>query len=341
MAQQYRHIIPANPQHLVCNHNLFDIHALDLDEAATRALMPILNSTLAAFIKPYYGRYAGTEGNLKTEVVDTILIEVPDPRNVTAPILRQLQSAFSSMQDRKVTHLVEEAFLECHTAGEVREAAKLPLGLPAELQQQDRRDLDDAVFEMLGVSDAARRQELIDHLYREVSLHYRSIRIMEVQKMEQRRHGGSTKISTTNLASSAWNELEPEWQKPLGDWIGERFGKGKVLDLPDGDVRLPDPTHFFEANTVYFGKKPAVSLLCESRPEAELVAAIARAGLRGRIDLPRTEKECLSLAQQLESRIEIGMQKIEELAGQYAGTDKIREQVAAILKQWFVVGKPG
>jgi hypothetical protein len=28
MAQQYRHIIPANPEGLPCNHNLFDIHLL-------------------------------------------------------------------------------------------------------------------------------------------------------------------------------------------------------------------------------------------------------------------------------------------------------------------------
>ena len=187
MAQQYRHIIPANPQSLVCNHNLFDIHALDLDEVATRALMPILNSTVVAFIKTYYGRYAGTEGNLKTEVVDTILIEVPDPRNVTTPVLKRLESALSSMQKREVTHMLEETFRACHTADEVREAAKLPLGLPLEWQQQDRRELDDAVFEMLGVSNAARRQELIDQLYREVALHHRSIRIVEVQKMEQRR----------------------------------------------------------------------------------------------------------------------------------------------------------
>jgi hypothetical protein len=340
MAQQYRHIIPANPQQLVCNHNLFDIHALDLDEAATRALMPILNSTLAAFIKPYYGRYAGTEGNLKTEVVDTILIEVPDPRNVTAPVLRRLESAFSSMQKREVTHMLEETFRACHTADEVREAAKLPLGLPLELQREDRRELDDAVFELLGVSNAGRRQELIDHLYREVSLHYRSIRIVEVQKMEQRRHGGNAKISTLNLASSAWNELDPEWQKPLADWVREQVGKGKVLDLPDGDVRLPDSGHFFEANTVYFGKAPVVSLICESRAEAELVAAIARAGLRGEITVPITEKESLSLTRQLESRLEIGMKKIGDLANQYAGTDKVRDQVAAILEQQFIVGKP-
>ena len=112
------------------------------------------------------------------------------------------------------------------------------------------------------------------------------------------------------------------------------------MDLPDGDVRLPDSAHFFEANTVYFGKKPVVSLICESRAEAELVAALASAGLHGEIDIPKTEKECMSLVHQLESRIETGMQKIEELAGQYAGTDKIREQVAAILKQWLITGRP-
>ena len=83
-----------------------------------------------------------------------------------------------------------------------------------------------------------------------------------------------------------------------------------------------------------------MSLICESRAEAELVAAIARAGLRGQINVPRTEKECLSLSRQLESRLEVGTQKLEELAQQYAGTDKIREQVAAILKQWFISGKP-
>lgn len=97
MAQQYRHIIPSNPRKLVCNHNLFDIHSLTANQIATRALMPILNSTVVAFIKPFYGRYAGTEGNLKTEVVDALLLEIPDPRNVTEPVLKRLEGAFSSI----------------------------------------------------------------------------------------------------------------------------------------------------------------------------------------------------------------------------------------------------
>ncbi len=115
-SQQYRHIIPANPNALQTNCNLYDIHTLDISSTETRALIPVLNSTIVAFVKPFYGRYAGTEGNLKTEVVDSLMLEIPDPRNVTSQVLKRLEAAFVSMQSRKVTHLVEEAFLECHTA---------------------------------------------------------------------------------------------------------------------------------------------------------------------------------------------------------------------------------
>jgi hypothetical protein len=340
MAQQYRHIIPANPYRLICNHNLFDIHALNLNQEETRALMPVLNSTLVAFIKPFYGRYAGTEGNLKTEIVDTLLLEIPDPRNVTKPILERLEAAFSLIQQRKVTHLVEEAFLQCHTASEVHEAAKLPLGLPQELQQQDRRDLDDAVFELLGVTDRRRRQKLIDQLYREVAMHFRSIRIIEVQKMEQRRGGGSSKVSPLQLALSAWDELDADLQKPLAVWLEEQTHQAKTVELPDGEVRLPDATNFFEATTLYFGKKPPVSHICANRAEAELLFSIADTGLRGPVSIPNTESECQQLSQSLADRLAEATTKWDELAQQYAGTEKLREQITDILYRWFIQGKP-
>jgi hypothetical protein len=109
--------------------------------------------------------------------------------------------------------------------------------------------------------------------------------------------------------------------------------------IPDGELRLPEATNFFEANTMYFGKKPAVSIVCDSRAEAELVCAIARAGLHIEVVIPNSESACRKLSHQLESRMNEGVAKLEELAQQYAGTDKVREQVAAILKQWFIVGK--
>jgi hypothetical protein len=99
---------PANPEGLPCNHNLLDIHLLTGEPRARRALIPILNSTLIAFIKSFYGRYAGTEGNLKTEVVDVVMLEIPDPRRATEAQVRRLESALARIQQRKVTHLVEK-----------------------------------------------------------------------------------------------------------------------------------------------------------------------------------------------------------------------------------------
>ncbi len=160
----------------------------------------------------------GTEGDLQIAVTDALLLEIPDPRNLTKELSAKLISAFKQTQERRVTHLVEEPFMKCHTALEVREAAKLPLGMPLELQRQDRRNLDDTVFELLGVRNPRWRKDLIDRLYREVASHFRSIRIVEVQKMEQRRHGGKDDVSQTELALDAWNHLDGELHEPLPRW---------------------------------------------------------------------------------------------------------------------------
>jgi hypothetical protein len=340
-SQQYRHIIPANPYCLNCNCNLYDIHSLAVDEIVARAMMSILNSTLVAFVKPFYGRYAGTEGNLKTEVVDTLLLEIPDPRKVSVPVLKRLERAFASLQGREVTHLVEEEFLRCHTADEVRDAATLPLGLARELQQEDRRGLDDAVFELLGVADPQRRADLIDRLYVEVAQHFRSIRIVEVQKMEQRRHGGGRdRVSQLELALDAWSELDPEWQTPLALWLLEHSHRAKPVELPDGEVRLPDAGNFFEATTLYFGKKPAISHVCNSRAEAELLFSIAETGLRGPVSIPDSEDECEKRSSSLLARLSEGRTKLQELAQARAGTNKLREQTVELLYRWFILGKP-
>jgi hypothetical protein len=158
--------------------------------------------------------------------------------------------------------------------------------------------------------------------------------------MEQRRHGGKGKVSPLNLAFGAWEELEPEWQKPLAVWLEEQSRHAKTVEIADGEVRLPDAINFFEATTVYFGRRPAVSHVCASRAEAELITSIAQAGLRGPVSIPTAERECHQVLSSLEQRLISSKAKLDELAQQYAGTDKLREQVADILQRWFIHGKP-
>ena len=253
MAQQYRHIIPENPQGLICNHNLFDLSATGLNKREQSALVAILNSTLVGLFKTFYGRFAGTEGNLNTEVVDVNLIEVPDPRDIDENLAKRLTSALRQIEERTVGHLVEEPLKECHSYHRALQLAARPIVLADELCQSDRRELDDAVFELLGVESASERRSLLNRLYEETAAHFRAIRITEIQKMEDRRHGESKSFSAAEaviLGAVTSGDVSPI------DWIRSR------VESPHNQIAIPDerPVHLaegsmFDHDVVYFGAR--------------------------------------------------------------------------------------
>jgi hypothetical protein len=340
-AQKYRHIVATNPEQISTNCNLYDMHAIDLSTSETRALLAILNSTMVALFKHFYGRYAGSEGTLKTEVVDAYTIEVPSPFNTTPKLEEHLTNILRKLQGRPITHLVEQAFLDCHTEEDMRRLQGEPLGLPIELQQPDRRELDLAVFELLGVVDAKRREKLVDQLYAETSLYHREQRIQDIQSSINRtRTKGMRAAGQLELAFDAWDHLEPEWRKSLPLWLRENSPAAKTVSLPDGEVRLPAPENFLEATTLFFGKKPGFAHECASRTEAELLYQIASIGLRGPISIPTQEPEARKLLSQLQNRLEEGRRKLIALAEERAGTEKLREQVVETLYRWFIHGQP-
>jgi hypothetical protein len=232
MAQQYRHIIAANPEGLICNHNLFDLDARDTLKSRERdALVAVLNSTLVGLFKTFYGRYAGTEGNLKTEVIDVNLLEVPDPQGVSADLAKRLIGALRQLARREVGHLVEEQLRDCHSPVRARRLAAGPVQLSAELRQVDRRALDDATFELLGVADPAERAALIDRLYEATARHFREIRVVEIEKMEQRKKTKSKGINAHDLAADVWDAAELPDTTLLADWLNQQPEAGDVISV--------------------------------------------------------------------------------------------------------------
>jgi hypothetical protein len=338
-SQQYRHIVAANDFSTICNCNLYDIHPIVNSDKIKNSLIAVLNSTIVGFFKTFYGRYAGTEGNLKTEIVDVLATEIPNPEFASQEVMSRLVSAFEKLKRRPSREFLEDRLRDCHTAEQVREAAKDALQLPSELRQEDRRELDDAVFELLGVKGSGKRAELIEQLYRELTLHNRNIRIVEVQKMEQRRKTATDRVSQMELALDAWEHLEEDWRKPLPVWLEENAFAAKTVELPEGDVRLPAAGNFFEANTLFFGKKPSHAHECASRAEAELLYQIAREGLRGPVSIPSGEAQAAKVLSELEHRLTEGRRKMIALAEERAGTEKLREQVVETLYRWFIQGK--
>ncbi len=114
----------------------------------------------------------------------------------------------------------------------------------------------------------------------------------------------------------------------------------KRVEIPEGDIRLPAAENMFESTTIYFGKNPAVSLVCDSRAEAELLVAIAEAGYRGPISIPTTEEGCRILHQKLLDRLARARAHFEELARERAGSERLQAQIVDILWRWFIYGRP-
>lgn len=344
MAQQYRHVIPANPEGLICNHNLFDVHPVGLSEQQTLALQAIVNSTLVANFKTFFGRYAGTEGNLKTEVVDVNLLEIPDPRRATPAVARKLEDAFARLCQRDTGPMVEEEFMDCHSIVRARKLAERPISLPAELRQPDRRALDLAVFELLGVASAREREALCDELYRETAAHFRQIRLVEIQKQEQRARAEGREFRTDELAADLWDALTDEERQPVAEWLAAQTGgRGARFVIPEGRPNLPDASDFLDAATVFFrqsgGGKP-LALRLPSRAHAEIVFTLARLGLHGAVRLPEREADAATLRAALDVRLAANRQRAQQLARSRASDERRVSDLAGLLEHWLIHGRP-
>lgn len=340
-SQQYRHIAPANEEAVIANCNLYDISSPTLSQKQQIVLVAILNSTMVALFKSFYGRYAGTEGNLKTEIVDVNLLEIPDPRNATKKCVESLSKALRSLQSRPVGHLVEEQLMDCHSPEDANRIAQLPVVLPDELKQPDRRDLDDAVFQLLGVTDPNERTALVDKLYYETALHFREIRVVEIQKMEQRRSTDERRHAVEDLAKDAWDAVDLPDVLPLTEWISDSYkGPTVVIDIPEARPAAVSKTTMFNQNTVYFGKDKSVSTDFHIRAQAEIVATLANLGISGPTILPATEGACSKLQKQIAARLEGAKEKFKDLSSSRTNDDRIRTQMVELLMRWFILGHP-
>jgi hypothetical protein len=339
-SQQYRHIVPENPHRTICNCNLYDLGSRELDRREQRTLSAILNSTLLALFKTFYGRFAGTEGNLKTEVIDVNLIDIPNPCEADHKVSGRLVKALGQLQRREVLGMIEAALMDCHSYRRALDLASRRIELPDELTQTDRRALDDAVFELLGVADPAERNALIDRLYEETALHFRAIRVTEIQKMEDRAKAGRSKFAISDLAADAWDAVDLADLTPLAEWLkASAAGPTETLEIPsERPVHLP-PNDMFQSDTVYFGPKQRYHVACRSHAQARLVARLAELGVVGPVDVPTDEAAAKVALEKVNARHEAAAERLRELAASRSGNIETQDEVFELLERWFVVGK--
>ncbi len=343
-SQQYRHVIIHNRHNLIVNCNLYDVTITDATSIAPDLLAAVLNSTLVGLVKTYFGRYAGTEGNLKTEVVDVNLLEIPVPRKISPGVARKMRDAFEKLCQRDTRPLVEEELMKCRSSERAKKIADGPLELPVELTLPDRRALDLAVFEMLGVNDEAEQLKLCDELYRETAMHFRHIRAVEIQKQEQRAGTEGGEFRTDELAADLWDGLEEDEKKPIYEWLRNRVSDGFSVKVPEGEARLPDAADMLDANTVFFkpsghakGVLPRLEL--PSRAHAELIASLASQKVHGLVILPENPAAAQRVLNELVARIDNIGTRSHQLAASRTSDHKKVDDLANLLRSWMLSGK--
>ena len=269
-SQQYRHIVPLNKDRLPANSNLYDVWTPD--STLTQLLWAVLNSTVAALSKHQFGRAAGVEGNLKTEVVDVNMMPVPDVRKALPEAAARAIAACERMSGRDAKRYLYEEF-----------------------ELDDRRELDDATLEILGIEDTEERATLRDKLYRDVTDLQKSIREREIIAQQDRRRSSRRGVSTPqDIADELWSEHESDLglhQFPE-DFL-THFNEGELFDLPPGEIdvgtAMIEQGSLLRAGTIRIGGQNGEVIDVGTVPRSRFLEALSLCHRSGHVRLPNNE----------------------------------------------------
>lgn len=316
--QQYRHVVAYNPECLICNCNLYDVFVGTGVNA--RHMCAVLNSTVVALMKFLFGSQMGREGNQVTEIFDAKMMLVPDPRHATTSMQRKLETALDSLRARTTVPLVDVDSTAIDWTGE--------------LSFTDRQKLDDAVLELLGITNAKERAALRHELYEEITKLYRQIRVAE-RKMQRYRsetaRGG--RVSAHSIAEEIWENLEVPfiYRTPL-----EFIPKGtrtEEFDLPAGRARIVKG-HMFQPDGVQIGD----NFFELSDPvRCQFVEELNHIGMAGSIRIPLQPSICQLALNEYHAYVEQTTDEFLRLAAAYTAEETMQERV---VKELWRKSKP-
>lgn len=305
-SHRYRHIAPFNDRRYACNCNLYDMWAgPDTDPVV---LCAILNSTIVALSKHQFGRMMGGDPMLKTEVVDVKMMLVPDPRLASESVKTRLAAALDSMRQREIGHLVA-------VDGEGEE----PSG---DLAMSDRQELDDAVLELLGITDPDERASLRAELYYEITGIYRAIRAAE-KKMQGFRSDSARRgrVTPKSLAGEIWESLEDKPEvRTLQDFASE--AESEEIELPEGKSAAVND--LWNHNSLHIeGKHIPLGY-----PERMAFAkALSDSGAHGQVRIPVDPLACQRFVGEYEAYCGMVEAQFAALAGELTSDEQMQSRI--------------
>lgn len=335
--KQYRHIAPANDERLIANCRLYEVYPPEeFDDPDLWG--GILNSSWVLFSSHQYGRPVGNEGNWSTMVVDVNMMLVPDPRKAKKKPIENVIKAFRKMKTRTALSFLSERRLRemaYRQAGKEKELANLPDH--SELDMPDRRDLDDAILELLGIDTKKERACLLDDLYSYLREFFEMVRRKEEKAIgNKKRTNRREKINPAELALQIYREIEQNEGYLLRSY-GDFMDANKPFDTYDAPAEgTPEAVkgEMFASHGVRFkkGKKELRFIETKNESQDDLIVLLVDAGMRGLVRIPREKTE----SERVHGRYKVFVHKrearIKELIEQRTADEEIQERIYHALR---------
>jgi len=334
-SQQYKHAIPVNEAQLQCNCNLYDITLpTDIDPYV---MAGVLNSTITVLSKYQFGRPVGVEGNLKTEVIDVNMMSIPNPISGNSKTLQRISEAFRQMKNRTALQfLPQRRMREMDYRKKTKEDDLSSLSDICELDMQDRRELDDSVLELLGISSKLHRDELINELYSYLRQFFELKRQKEEKAIANRnKTKRRSRAKPEEIAAQIFDEIKSSYPQMLRQYDPNFIDKQKPFDT----FELPaegEPAHYkdlFMQGVVFKKGKRRTMIKTKNQAQDGLIIEVAQSGIRGFVRIPREESECNSVFQLFSAFIEKRRQIVRELIENRTADEEIQEKVYSAVMQ--------
>ena len=215
----------------------------------------------------------------------------------------------------------------------------------SELDMPDRRELDDAVLEMLGVESPQRRQELIDELYSYLREFFEYTRQKEekaiINKNTAKRRGPAR---PGEIAAQIYKDIAENHPQLLRQYDLDFIDRSKPFDtfeIPaEGTAELF--TDMFVEHGVRFmkGTKRRIALVeTTNQAQDELMVLVANSGVRGLVRLTHEDDECRRVLRGYEGFINQRETQIRQLIKERTADEGVQEEIYEALAPMLINAK--
>ncbi|MEW6236912.1 MAG: N-6 DNA methylase [Candidatus Omnitrophota bacterium] len=328
--QKYKHVIPLNENNLQCNCNLYDIHTEnDIDKYV---LAGILNSSLVILSKYQFGRFAGTEGTLKTEIIDVNMMAIPDYRYGTPKLKERIARIFIKMKERKVLPLLSKRRMqELMYGDQISDCELNKLSNYSELNMSDRAELDHAVLELIGVHKKEDRESILLKLRQELAKFFEGLRKIEVltniNKSIAKRRG---KQNPQDVAERIYKEICDNDARLLlrYDDYRDKSKPDDVFLFPDEGIPQERESLFNEHGVVFVKGKKTVAVLETRFPAQDKLLILAyHSGARRYIYIPHEEEECIHVYKKFRQFVREREERLRKMIEQRTSDEELLEKI--------------